>query len=48
MPTRVFKNGRIFTSAKGDDELHEALVVKDGKVLFVGSNADAELAAGVG
>lgn len=44
---RIFKNGRIFTSAKGDDTLHEALVVDGDKIVFVGSNADAEKEAGV-
>ncbi len=44
---RVFKNGRVFTSAPDDDKLHDALVVDGDKVAFVGSNAEAEQAAGV-
>ncbi|TXT05096.1 hypothetical protein VHUM_03916 [Vanrija humicola] len=43
---RVFKNGQIFTSIEGDPGLHDALVVEGDKVVFIGSNADAEAKAG--
>jgi len=42
MPTRkLFHNGKIFTSVTGDEKLHEALLVEDDKVVFVGSEKDA-------
>lgn len=33
---RLFVNGKIFTSKKGDDGLYQSMLVKDGKVLYVG------------
>jgi hypothetical protein len=39
---KLIKNARIFTSAEGDSELHEALVVEGNKVKFVGTLAEAE------
>ena len=42
MPTRkLFHNGKIFTSVTGDETLHQALLVEDDKVVFVGSEKDA-------
>ena len=42
MPARkLFHNGKIFTSVTGDEKLHEALLVEDDKVVFVGSEKDA-------
>lgn len=34
--TRLFFGGRIFTSQGDDDTLHEALLVRDGTVQYVG------------
>ncbi|WOO81782.1 Putative amidohydrolase YtcJ [Vanrija pseudolonga] len=43
---RLFKNARIFTSVGGDSTLHDALVIEDDKVVFVGSRAVAESKGG--
>lgn len=42
---RLFKNGRIFTSVEGDSDLYEAIVIDNDKVVYVGSDADAEAKA---
>ena len=39
---RIFSNGRIFTSATDDEELHEAMAVKGGSVLAIGTLAEVE------
>jgi len=39
VPTaKLFSNGKIFTSKKGDDELHQSMLVHNGKVLYVGDD----------
>lgn len=38
---RLFTGGRIFTSQPDDETLHEALVVQNGKVVFVGKEEHA-------
>jgi predicted amidohydrolase YtcJ len=38
---RLFVNGKIFTSKKGDDGLYQSMLVKDGKVLYVGGEKGA-------
>jgi predicted amidohydrolase YtcJ len=42
---RLFVNGKIFTSKKGDDGLYQSLLVQDGKVLYVGGEKGALQAA---
>jgi hypothetical protein len=37
---QLFVNGRIFTSADGDDSLHQALLVKGRDVVCVGTEAE--------
>lgn len=44
---RLFKNARIFTGVEGDDELHNAMLVKDGKIVYVGTLSGAEEKSGV-
>lgn len=35
-----FFNGRIFTSRTNDEELHQAMLVEDDKIVCVGTNED--------
>jgi predicted amidohydrolase YtcJ len=42
---KLFSNGKIFTSKKGDDGLYQSMLVQDGKVLYVGSDKGAANAA---
>jgi predicted amidohydrolase YtcJ len=39
--TTLLTNGRIFSSAPGDERLHQAIVVQGGKVVFVGEEKQA-------
>lgn len=36
--TKLFVNGRIFTSRPGDEALHQAMLVEGDKVMCVGTN----------
>jgi predicted amidohydrolase YtcJ len=36
--TKLFVNGRIFTSRPGDEALHQAMLVEGEKVICVGAN----------
>jgi predicted amidohydrolase YtcJ len=36
--TKLFVNGRIFTSQPGDEALHQAMLVEGEKVICVGTN----------
>lgn len=40
-PAKLFLNAKIFTSKKGDDSLYQALLVNDGKVVYVGNEDGA-------
>ncbi|MBV9725402.1 MAG: amidohydrolase [Gammaproteobacteria bacterium] len=40
----VYLNGYVYTGAAGDD-VHEALLVRDGRIAFVGSSSEARKAA---
>jgi predicted amidohydrolase YtcJ len=42
---KLFLNAKIFTSRKGDDGLYQALLVNDGKVVYVGDEDGAKSAA---
>ena len=44
-PAKLFLNAKIFTSKKGDDNLYQALLVNDGKVVYVGDEEGARRAA---
>ena len=35
---KLFTNGKIFTSKKGDDGLCQSMLVHNGKVLYVGDD----------
>lgn len=39
--TTLLTNGRIFSSAPGDEKLHQAIVVQGGEVVFVGEEKQA-------
>ena len=42
---KLFVNGKIFTSKKGDDGSYQSMLVYDGKVLYVGDEKGATKAA---
>lgn len=42
---KLFVNGKIFTSKKGDDSLYQAMLIQDDKVLYVGDDQGARQVA---
>lgn len=34
---KLYRNGQIFTSKHGDEELHQAMLVKNAKIVAVGT-----------
>lgn len=45
VPAKLFYNAKVFTAKKGDDSLYQAVLVNDGKVLFVGDESGARAVA---